>query len=101
MAARALTIAADPELSRAAARRFLMGMRSAETVRAESAKVRTLSVLVEASGGGALLPLTPAALEVPPGALREAGYRAGSAYLGAARRLHVRLGHPLSPQLVM
>ena len=57
MAGRALAIAADPVQAQAAAARFLEGMRTAETVRAESAKLSLLADLMAASGGGDLLPL--------------------------------------------
>ena len=99
MVGRALAIAADPALARDAARRLLDGMRVASTVKAESAKIALLAELVRASGGGDLLPLKPQALEVALGAMKSAGYRAGSAYVGAARRYHVRLGHELTPYL--
>ena len=100
MAGHALAIAADPELAQAAAVKFLKGMRVASTIKAESAKTSLLSELVRACGSGDLLPLRPEALTVPLAAMKEAGYRAGTAYVGAARRLHVQMGYVLTEQLV-
>ena len=81
MAGHALAIAADPELAQAAAVKFLKGMRVASTIKAESAKTSLLSELVRACGSGDLLPLRPEALTVPLAAMKEAGYRAGAAYV--------------------
>ncbi len=51
-------------------------MRVASTVKAESAKIALLSDLVRVSGGGDLIPLRPAAMAAPLGAMKLAGYRA-------------------------
>ena len=99
MASRAIAIVADPALARLAAQRLLQGMRAESTVRAEGSKISLLDELVRVSGGGQLLPLRPAALEAPLGAMKEVGYKSASSYLGAARRLHIRMGHELTPQL--
>eukprot|EP00435_Cladocopium_sp_Y103_P014751 s2194_g3.t1 len=63
----------------------------------KNSKRRTVSELLKAGGEG--FPLTPYALKLIVGTLREAGYKSTSAYLVEAKLEHVESGHQWSNNL--
>eukprot|EP00435_Cladocopium_sp_Y103_P022845 s3165_g5.t1 len=63
----------------------------------KNSKRNTVAELLKAGGEG--FPLTPYALKLIVGTLREAGYKSTSAYLVEAKLEHVENGHPWSNNL--
>ena len=64
---------------------------------AKNSKRNTVNQVLRAGGEG--FPLTPFALKLLAGTLREAGYKSTSSYLVEAKLAHVETGHPWTSSL--